>query len=645
MTAFLTVAALSLASIGLGVAALAPFSLLAARPIGERIALGFGTGLGLLGWLLFFPGIAGWMSFYPIMSLGIAGMVLGAIAWHWLGPAPAAADEAAFSRYTPLLLAALAVVLFQDVLEAMAPPADADSLHYHFALPKLFVGEGIVSFVPRAITGAIPMLLHMSYSAAYALGGEGALTGWTMITGWMAGWIFFVFARRHLSRDWALAAALVFLTTPAMLYGAGTGQVEARIAMFVLISAFAAAEAIRTGNGAEAALAGATAGFYAAAKYMGLLFCAVAGLSMLAARNGIKCAALFFVAMLLAGGQWYLWNWLHTGDPTFPVLFTALNLPDSDIWTRNFDAWYRSQYIGSENPVPHTIWSFLAFPFFALIGSPPQIEAGRSGYGPLPLLLLPFMTAGLWQFRKRLFRSPLAITGLIALAFCILWFWSGSTQRVRHILPVYPLALLCLLVLAQRWAARNRVLPLIASGIGLTIAVQMGAQALQTWNYLPHAFGVESREAFLARNANFYPAARWINQNLGPKDKVLTSANELIYQIDVPVYHAHPVIQALIDLSPGNNDPALFLRQVHRLSITHIVLTGNVDVDGSILPEGRAGTLGRFVDALLKGGCLELAKLLPMQQYASRTLSAAGLRTPQTVRGAVYRLRGDACAL
>ncbi len=644
MTAFLTIAALSLACIGFGVAALAPFGLLTHRSTGERIALGFGTGLGLLGWLLFFPGIAGWMNSYPVMGLGLAGILLGGLAWHRLDPPPPA-DPPEFSRYTPLLLAALAVVLFQDVLEAMAPPADADSLHYHFALPKKFVVEGIVSFVPRAITGAIPLLLHMTYSAAYALGGEGALTGWTMTTGWMAGWIFFVFARRHLSRDWSLAAALVFLTTPAMLYGAGTGQVEARIAMFVMISAFSAAEAIRTGSGAEAALAGATAGFYAAAKYMGLLFCAVAGLSMLVARNRIKCATLFFVAMLLAGGQWYLWNWLHTGDPTFPVLFTALNLPDSDIWTRSFDAWYRSQYISSENPVPHTIWSFLTFPFFALIGYPPQIEAGRSGYGPLPLLLLPFMVAGLWQIRKRLFGSPLAIAGLIALTFCVLWFWSGSTQRVRHILPGYPVALLCLLVLAQRWAARKGVLSLVALSLGLTIPIQMGAQVLQTWNYLPQAFGLESREAFLGRNANFHPAARWINENLSRTDKVLTSANELIYQIDVPVYHAHPVIQALVDLSPGNTDPALFLRQLRRLSITHIVLTGNVASDGSVLPEGRANTLGRFVDALLKGGCLELAKLQPMQQYASRTLSAAGLRTPQNVQGAVYRLRENTCTL
>jgi hypothetical protein len=642
MTAFITVAALSLACIGLGVAALVTLGLLTGRPTGERIALGFGTGLGLLGWLLFFPGIAGWMSFYPIMSLGIAGILLGAIAWHRLDPAPAPADEAAFSRYTPLLLAALAVVLFQDVLEAMAPPADADSLHYHFALPKKFVGEGIVSFVPRAVTGAIPMLLHMSYTAAYALGGEGALTGWTMLTGWMAGWLFFVFSRRHLSRDWSLAVALVFLTTPAMLYGAGTGQVEARITMFVLISVFAAVEAIRTGNGAEAALAGATAGFYAASKYLGLLFCAAAGVSMLLARNRIRCSALFFMAMLLAGGQWYLWNWLHTGDPTFPVLFTALNLPDSEIWTRSFDAWYRSNYYISENPVPHNLLSFLTFPFLALIGSPPQIESGRNGFGPLPLLLIPFVLAGMWQFRKRLFRSPLAIIGLIALGFCVLWFWSGTSQRARHILPIYPLALLCSLVLAQRWAARNAIFTLVATAVGLTIAVQMGAQTLQTWNYLPHAFGAETREAFLARNANYYPVAHWINKNLGPNDKVLTSANELIYQIDVPVYHAHPVIQALVDLSPASRNPSRFLQQIRRLSITHIVVTGPMNTKGVT---GQTGNLGRFVNALLKAECLDVVAVLPMRQYSSRTLSAVGLRAPHHVRGAVYRLRGNACTL
>src|SRR3546814_20281685 len=75
-------------------------------------------------------------------------------------------------------------VCSSDLLEALSPPADADTSAYHFALPKYFVQLGGLEFVPRAVDGAIPMLIHMPYVPVLALGGELALTLWAGISGW-----------------------------------------------------------------------------------------------------------------------------------------------------------------------------------------------------------------------------------------------------------------------------------------------------------------------------------------------------------------------------------------------------------------------------------------------------------------------------
>ena len=41
--------------------------------------------------------------------------------------------------------------------------------------------------------------------------------------------------RRWLSREWSLTLVLVFLTTPAVIYGGGSGHMETRVALYMLI--------------------------------------------------------------------------------------------------------------------------------------------------------------------------------------------------------------------------------------------------------------------------------------------------------------------------------------------------------------------------------------------------------------------------
>ena len=83
-------------------------------------------------------------------------------------------------------------------MEGIAPPADADTLAYHFTIPKQFLEAGRIEFIPRALEGAIPLIVQMTYVPALGLGGEMALTLWTMATGWAAAALLFVLCRKHL---------------------------------------------------------------------------------------------------------------------------------------------------------------------------------------------------------------------------------------------------------------------------------------------------------------------------------------------------------------------------------------------------------------------------------------------------------------
>ena len=126
----------------------------------ERAALCFAVGLGVVGWVLFYPGIAGVFRPEVFWGLSLFGTIalLPGIHRFRRGITGTGKSPTNISWIGICLCAALVLVLGMDLLEGISPPADADTLAYHFALPKDFVDAGRVFFVPRALSGAIPLL-------------------------------------------------------------------------------------------------------------------------------------------------------------------------------------------------------------------------------------------------------------------------------------------------------------------------------------------------------------------------------------------------------------------------------------------------------------------------------------------------------
>ncbi len=627
---------------GAGLAVLTALGVLQDRGRAERLCWGFALGIGVIGWIMFFPAMAGALGteiLFGLCAVSAAGLVLLRRKGGASAPLPAL-DPTGW-----LLVGGTCVALAFDVIEGIAPPVDADTLSYHFALPKQFIEAGRLDFVPRAGTGATALLFHMTYLIAYGLGGETALTLWAMVSAWMAAALLFAFARRYLGFNWSLAAALLFLTTPAVLYGGGTGQVEVRLALFVLVAVYAASEALRTGEGRYAVLCGLAAGFYAGGKFMGLLFAAACGVAMLAGSGWFRRALLYGVPMLVAGSQWFIWNWVHTGDPTFPVLFSALGLPDSAIWDREHHAYYRALYFSTENPLPRDMLHFFAYPFIATFGAMEVLDAKRTGLGPWAMMVLPFALLGVYRFRRRLRHSPLLVPMVIVLLFYGMWFFSGTTQRIRHLLPFYPVLILCLTVAAVRWADRPALWRPLAAAAAVSILLHLGGQAVFAANYMKYFFAGESRETFYLRTVAQFDPVPWINANLTASDRILVTETQLIYPIQVPVYFAHISAQILVDLTARARDPERFLQQIRRQGITHILLPNRVDrKTRKILAPGKASMLPWLTGKLVAAGCAEVLATFDMKRIASRTMKL--FNAPFKVEtGAVVRVETEKCRL
>lgn len=577
---------------------------------GEKLAWAGAIGFGFLGVLMFPLSMAGLLQ-QPVLW---AVLVFGLPGLFWLGRMPLPSDLA---RNDLALLTLLVLVLLILLTVGLAPPTDADSLAYHFARPKQILAEGHLTFIPRAVDGAAPLLVQLTYLPALALGGEKAMTLWATVSAVFPLLAIALVARRWLDRRWSLLLALLLLTTPAMLYGIGSGQVETRIVPFVFFAGLCLHRARSSRDLRWLLLAGLLAGSFAAAKYFGLFFVAGCGLLCLAQRRWLAGGTLFGLGALITGCPIYLWNWSVTGDPLFPALFQALGLADSQYWTQDQAKYFADEYLGAEKPAPTTLGWFLLYPFKATLDGLPGWESLRTGFGPLWLLLLPFALLAVPARALTLLRHPLTWMLLAAFLFYALWFFLGASQRIRHLVPIYPILLVALMVASAKCARYRK--PVLAACL-LTLVLQLGGLLLYARPALAYQAGDGTREDFVQRYVPNFAPVPWLNQHLGPKDRLLYFERQLTYYLDIPYFYAAGGYQVQLSLRFGaTDDQALRWTQAMKLGITHMLLIPGLEEDKTALPQNRMAL------AFETAGCARRVASLPVTYFLSRTLPGLGV--------------------
>lgn len=609
----------------------------------ERLTWAPVLGMGLSGWAMFPASLLlgpGTLPAWGITGLGLG--ILGLCRTDLGHPVGTASSDHQFTPLSWALMAVLAAVAGLDLANALVPPVDADSMAYHFALAKRYLAEGEIRFVPQAVEAAVPLLLHMTYLQALALGGETGLTLWCGLTSWGLPMAAFALAWRHLPLAWALFLLAAIKTMPAAVYGAPSGQIEVRLAALFLVAVMLAVRARRENSWRTALVAGLAAGFCAGVKYSGLVAPAVCGLALLGGIHRFRSQMAFGLAVLVAGGQWYAWNGFHTGDPLFPMLWGRLPYTDAAQWDETMRASFAS-YLASELGAPKTLAWLFYYPFKATFDGLPVFESGRTGFGPLLFILLPFSMAGLLAAKRaRPWRHELAQVGALCLAGSALWFLGGSSQRVRHFLPEYIPLLVGLSVAAWHTCQRMpRLVPAMATGMAATLAIQLGGQAFFSLPALRHLWSREDRQVYLIHNVSAYPVVQWLNTHLGSADRILLTNRELVYHLEIPNVYIPPSYDGRLRLTPPAPPNQVWIEQLRALKITHL-LVGNLPavtdapgVDGGSPMEIMAG---RLVDA----GCARTAtKVVTPPLLQSRTLRLTATVEPEA--HLVVALRLDGC--
>ncbi|MEW5723649.1 MAG: glycosyltransferase family 39 protein, partial [Thermodesulfobacteriota bacterium] len=388
--------------------------------------------------------------------------------------------------------------------------------------------------------------------------------------------------RRRLGREWGLLAALMFVSTPAVLRLATSAYVDLGLTFFftAAVSAlFLWAEKGRTGF---LVLSAAAFGLALGTKYSALVGLPLlgAGVVLAAVRKGagpgraLLEGALFAAVALLVFSPWAVWNWLETGNPVYPLANSFFGLPPLDapghglgvfgvrrlyygesLWkvlltpVRAFFVGrdYSGQYFdGVLNPflllLPPLAFIRLreATPGQVRLGeaTPGQVRLGEATPGQVRLreatpgqVRLREATPGQVRFRDSTpgqVRPSFPETGPLA-ALAGLWILLVFFKQhfiIRYVAPVLPFLVIVSVYGLYRIAHGFRRRAALALA-GALILMALGYNAWYAYDHwrrldpVSYLSGREDREAFLGRRLGYYPTASYVRGHTPPDAKVL----------------------------------------------------------------------------------------------------------------------------
>lgn len=497
----------------------------------ERVGFGGLLGLAVLAYAIWVLGLVG--GLYVAVGWALMGLA-AAVAWRRLvelGTSLRRTFRTARFRFSPatvFLWLCLAVLTVSGIVRALAPPnaSDWDSLQYHLAFPRLYLAHHRVLELPFSSHSYFPFTTEMLYTLGLLLRGAAAAKLFHCLTALFGVALMLAWGRRLKNGLGGLAAAVVFLATPAVYCELGTGYIDLAVAAYTLAALFAFAHAGGGKPGRWEVVAGLFAGVCLGMKYTGGIVLVFLVLTALGRRfvlrgSGRRCRwGGLLAAALVVGSPWYVKNQLQTGNPVYPFAYRVFG---GARWDEELATLYSTEQhtYGTGRGIVDLVtvpWNLTMWPWNhdRSRGLRYEVEpVSGSTIGPLYLaLLVPFMFLGRKPEEVRLW----AWTGVF---FFVAWFL--VMQYVRYLLPCLGILALCvgwtLSELPRRYPRLGAVAWTAAVVFFLPacwLSVDLSADA---WKVVS---GEVTANQYLARTLDMYEAAEFINEFLPAHSKLVT---------------------------------------------------------------------------------------------------------------------------
>ncbi|MCC6441869.1 MAG: glycosyltransferase family 39 protein [Armatimonadetes bacterium] len=551
----------------------------------ERVLFGLPLGLGILAYGILALGLAGQLSSGPVAAW-LA--ILAAIALLQTRPGPAlpqahaAPAGVAVAPAHPLPrdkgiipwrvggLACGAFLLFCLGIGTLAPPSgnEWDSLSYHLAVPKIYLGQHAIRYIPFIHHSNFPFLLEMLYTLGLLLKSAALAKSFHLLCAVWTSLAIYFFGRRLWSEPAGILGAVAFLSVPNVDWEATTAYIDLGTALFTFLSLYALVFWRQSADRRWLALSGLLMGLALGTKMFALatlfLSCvwiaAASWQKRLSLPEAAQSLALFLIPALLVAMPWYLKSYLYTGNPVYPFFYEIFGGRN---WSVENALVYRQEQL--KFGLGRDLSSLLLLPWNLMLHSQRFFDSlvMFATIGPLPFGFLCAIV-----FSKKLDRSAAAFA---AYAVVFVLFWFVQMQQVRYLLVVLPLVMAAgAHAFLSGWRTFRWIKPVVAIYVASGLLFGMYVAFRVNQPMIPVAFGIEPREDYLRRTLDVYPAIRFVN-TLPENAKVIFFHEPRGFYSDREYFWGNPGHHTLIPYERFTSARTMF-DHFKRMGFTHVLV-------------------------------------------------------------------------
>ncbi len=320
------------------------------------------------------------------------------------------------SRET-LLLVFLVLFFFQalvNLLGALGPELAFDALWYHMTLPKLYLENHSVFYIPGGLLyySAMPKLGEMLYIAGLAFGSE----IWAKLIHFSFGLLtclaLYKLQRKFFNPLISMIGVLIFYSNLVVAWESITAYVDLIRTFFEVMTLWAFINWWGNQKRKWLILSAVMVGFAITTKLLAIGSLVIFGLLMIYKFSSSKFIGLFvyWLIALAIPLPWFIFAYINTGNPVYPFFSQIYKIVPESLTVLDFF---------------EEIWNLFT-------NSPDPLS-------PLYIILLPIIVFG---FSK--FRPEIKIISLYCALAIVVWCFTPQTGGGRFILPYLPaLSIVC----------------------------------------------------------------------------------------------------------------------------------------------------------------------------------------------------------
>lgn len=564
----------------------------------EEGAFSIATGASVIALLILAAALVGFLNPYVLGTIFLIALILCGSQLLRLIELARNAVSRDYSRPVEVayILAFAALVLVM-VLRALTPPHAVDEAIYHLAAVKRFIEAGSLTPLYDIAQGNTHMLAHMLFAPCLMLGADSAAKLLSVGFALLAALSLFAYARRFFDETTGYLAALGFFGAGMVMEVAITARIDVILAGFLFLATYSLTVYLEDREPRWLWLSAFLSGVAVSVKLTGLSWVALLGCmylveTLLRSKSEfflhLRRGALYFLILLAVISPWLLKNYVYFRDPFYPFAhgetITDQRSQPIAYFGEPEDAKLESYFQSAKarNPqVAQRIDQILGqaaarrperhpLRFWGYFTNPTVYNVGEPDHTPNYLFLLCPLFLVFTRDRKLLW------LGISCVVFFIITAWAAWTAR--YLLPLYPpLTLIAAYTLARmtQWLKRRTsfaiVLPVIALLLTTGATLLMETTRLIKMFELNYINGSLSRADYLSL-VFYYPALRYVNENVSGDAKVLMIGSQMGYDLQRPyvgdtTWEATPWRRLLVK----GNTPEGVRHAMKAQGITHVI--------------------------------------------------------------------------